>query len=97
MTGCTAGHEILLEMPTMVEVNAPRHAELLLDHPLVGERVVVLVPAGQSIKDVLMGLDVATTQPVIALVNGVVDDLNYTLQPGDKVRFLAQISGGSNT
>jgi molybdopterin converting factor small subunit len=95
MTGCRAGHELRLEKCKMMEANAPGHAELLLDHPLVGKRVVVLVPAGQSLRDALLGLDLTSIQPVIALVNGVVNDLNYTLQPGDKVRFLAQISGGS--
>jgi molybdopterin converting factor small subunit len=79
----------------MMEANAPGQAELSLGPPMVGERVVVLVSAGQSLREALMGVDLATTQPVIALVNGVVNDLNYTLQPGDKVRFLAQISGGS--
>jgi sulfur carrier protein ThiS len=77
--------------------NHPVSAELQLDPPLVQHRRLVQIPPGQTLHQVLDELDLHPAQPVIPLVNGVVADLSYELQPGDSVRFLAQISGGSFT
>jgi sulfur carrier protein ThiS len=71
------------------------YAELLLDPPMVQKRVHIHVPAGQMLREALEEMNFHPVQPVVALVNGKVCDLNYRLQPGDKVRFLAQISGGT--
>jgi len=70
-------------------------AELLLDPPFVQSRMQIRVPAGQTLHEALEMLAIRPFQPVIPLINGTVEDLNYRLQPGDTVRFLAQIAGGS--
>lgn len=80
-----------------MESNMSDHAELLLERPLVEDRIKILVTAGQTLHEALSGLNLKRTQPVIALVNGTVCDLSYRLNPGDSVRFLVQISGGSRT
>jgi molybdopterin converting factor small subunit len=52
------------------------------------------VPAGQTVLEALQGAGVELAQPVIAVVNGQVADLNYPLQAGDVVRLIPQIAGG---
>lgn len=65
-----------------------------------GKRV-VLVAAGQTIRQALEAEEIRLPRAAIALVtplgatSGLTSDLNHVLQPGDSVRFLFQISGGS--
>jgi sulfur carrier protein ThiS len=73
----------------------PVTANLQLDPPLVQHRQHVQIQPGLTLRQALDGLDLHPVQPVIPLVNGMVADLSYVLQPGDSVRFLAQISGGT--
>ena len=52
------------------------------------------VPAWQTIQSALGSLELALTQPPVAVVNGVTTELSYVLQPGDVVNLLPQIAGG---
>jgi sulfur carrier protein ThiS len=58
------------------------------------------VAAGQTVAQALQTLEIRLPQAGVVLVNpqgassGVTSDLNHVLRPGDKVRFLFQISGG---
>jgi len=52
------------------------------------------VPAGQSILDGLRWIGQPSNQAWVALVNGVTEDMQYILQPGDTVHLLPQIAGG---
>jgi hypothetical protein len=59
------------------------------------------VAAGQTIRQALETEGIRLPRAAIALVkprgasSGLTSDLNHVLQPGDSVRFLFQISGGS--
>jgi molybdopterin converting factor small subunit len=57
-------------------------------------RPALRVPAGQTVLEALHSAGVGLPQPVIAVVNGQVADLNYQLQAGDVVRLIPQIAGG---
>ncbi|RPI87393.1 MAG: hypothetical protein EHM41_05145 [Chloroflexi bacterium] len=52
------------------------------------------VPAGLTIQEVLLSIQLPTNQPLIALVNGSTAEMTYVLQPGDRVDLLPQIAGG---
>jgi hypothetical protein len=66
-----------------------------------GKRTVP-VAAGQTIRQALEAEGIRLPRAAIALVkpqgasSGLTSDLNHILQPGDTVRFLFQISGGSS-
>ena len=51
--------------------------------------------AGQTVLEALAALEIKFSQPVIAVVNGQTSDMNYCLQPGDRVRLIPQIGGGA--
>lgn len=70
------------------------NAYIRLDKPLVSEKRIAAVSAGQTIAQALDGLQIALPQAAVALVNGKTFDLSYLLEPGDSVSFLFQISGG---
>jgi hypothetical protein len=59
------------------------------------------VAVGQTIRQALEVEGICLPRAAIALVkpqgasSGLTSDLNHVLQPGDTVRFLFQISGGS--
>lgn len=53
------------------------------------------IPAGQTILRAVESAGLHFDQPVVALVNGQIQDLNYRLQAGDVVRLLYQIAGGA--
>jgi len=55
----------------------------------------LLFPAGQTIYTVMLELGISSAQPVVALVNGIAVDVHETLNPGDQIRLLPVISGGS--
>jgi molybdopterin converting factor small subunit len=58
------------------------------------DRPVLRVDAGQTVLEALRAARVALRQPVIAVANGQVVDLDYRLQAGDVVRLIPQIAGG---
>ena len=52
------------------------------------------VRAGQSIQDGVRSAGLSSLRPWVAVVNGVTEDIQYILQPGDVVQLLPQIVGG---
>lgn len=69
-------------------------AQLILDRPLVEQRIEAEVAAGQCYTDVLK---LYITKPGVAyvvLVDGVVVDQNEIIQPGVEIRCVPQIIGG---
>ena len=59
-----------------------------------GQRLSIQVPAGKSINQLLIDLNIQLSQAVTAVVNGQTTDLEQPLEPGDQVRLLPQIAGG---
>jgi len=58
------------------------------------QRPALRVTAGQTVLEALHSAHADLRQPVIAVANGQVVDLNYVLQAGDVVRLIPQIAGG---
>jgi molybdopterin converting factor small subunit len=56
--------------------------------------IIMQVPAGKSVNQTLMDLNIELSQAVVALVNGKTTDLEEPLVAGDQVRLLPQIAGG---
>ena len=75
--------------------NSGGSANLILDKPLVEQRMEVEVAVGQSYADVLKSYITKPGVAYVVLVNGVVIDQNLTIQPGDVIRCVPQIVGGN--
>lgn len=56
--------------------------------------VILQVPAGRSVNQILDDLEIKLSQAVAAVVNGQTTDLEQPLKSGDYVRLLPQIAGG---
>jgi len=69
-------------------------AHLILDKPLVAQRMEVEVAAGQRYTDVLKRFITKPGVAYVVLVDGVVVDQNETIQPGVEIRCVPQIIGG---
>lgn len=68
---------------------------IILVERLPGEpRRAVEAVAGVTILEALNAAGVSLQQPVVALVNGRTNDINYVLCSGDYVVLLPQIAGG---
>ena len=60
-----------------------------------GHFVIISAPAERSVNQTLQDLDIQLSQAVAAVVNGQATDLEQPLAPGDEVRLLPQIAGGT--
>ena len=69
-------------------------AHLILDKPLVAQRIEAEVAAGQRYTDVLKRFITKPGVAYIVLVDGVVVDQNEIIQPGVEIRCVPQIVGG---
>ncbi len=69
-------------------------AHLILDKPLVAQRIEAEVAAGQRYKDVLKRYIIKPGVAYIVLVDGVVVDQNEIIPPGVEIRCVPQIIGG---
>jgi len=69
-------------------------AQLILDKPLVAQRMEVEVAAGQRYTDVLKRFITKPGVAYVVLVDGVVVDQNEIIQPGVEIRCVPQIIGG---
>jgi len=69
-------------------------ASLTIDYPLVEEKMVLQVPAGQSLQEALRDLKIRPGLSFVILVNGVVVDQQVMVNSGDEIRCLPQILGG---
>lgn len=52
------------------------------------------VAPNQTVGQVVEGLRLGTSEPILAVVNGRVVDWNYKLAPGDKLELVQGIGGG---
>jgi sulfur carrier protein ThiS len=73
----------------------PEFARLTLDKPLVDERIILEVAAGQTLRAALKDLIVKPGVAYVVMVNGKVVDQAELIQPGDEIRCLPQIVGGN--
>jgi sulfur carrier protein ThiS len=74
--------------------NFTESAHLILDKPLVAQRIDVEVPAGQRYTEVLKRYITKPGVAYVVLVDGVVVDQNEIIQPGVEIRCVPQIIGG---
>ncbi len=74
--------------------NYAESAHLILDEPLVAERIDVQVAAGQRYIVVLKRYITKPGLAYIVLADGVVVDQNETIPPGTEIRCVPQIIGG---
>jgi sulfur carrier protein ThiS len=72
----------------------PNSASLTIDYPLVEKKMVLQVPAGQTLKEVLKDLKIRPGLSFVILVNGLVVDQQIMINSGDEIRCLPQILGG---
>jgi molybdopterin converting factor small subunit len=69
-------------------------AHLILEKPLVAKKIDTDIQAGKSYAEVLAQYITKPGVAYVAIVNGVVVDLNEKVQPGDEIRCVPQIIGG---
>jgi len=69
-------------------------AHVVLDKPLVAQRIDIQVFAGQSYAEVLKKYITKPGVAYVVLVHGVVVDMHQEIQPGDEIRCVPQIVGG---
>ena len=60
----------------------------------ISNNIILRVPAGKCVNQVLKDLNIQLSQAVSAIVNGQTTDLEEPLKSGDHVRLLPQIAGG---
>jgi len=82
------------EMNELNSNNFTGSAQLILDKPLVEQRMEVEVAAGQRYSDVLKRFIAKPGVAYVVLVDGVVIDQNEIIQPGVEIRCVPQIIGG---
>lgn len=81
-------------MSILSKSNFTEPAHLILDKPLVSQRMEVEVGAGQRLSDVLKRFITKPGVAYVVLVDGVVVDQNEIIQPGVEIRCIPQIIGG---
>lgn len=69
-------------------------AHLILDKPLVANKIDTHIVAGKTYAEVLTYYITKPGVAYVAIVNGVVVDLKEMVQPGDEIRCVPQIIGG---
>lgn len=74
--------------------NSTGLAHLILDKPLVAQRIETKVVAGQRYAEVLKQYITKPGVAYVVLVDGVVVDQNEIIQPGVEIRCVPQITGG---
>lgn len=82
------------EMSKINSSNSTGLAHLILDKPLVAQRIETEVVAGQRYAEVLKQYITKPGVAYVVLVDGVVVDQNEMIQPGVEIRCVPQITGG---
>jgi hypothetical protein len=82
------------EMNKVNSSNFSESAHLILDKPLVAQRIEVEIAAGQLYSEVLNRYITKPGVAYVVLVDGVVVDQNEIIQPGVEIRCVPQIIGG---
>lgn len=81
-------------MSNLSKRNFTESAHLILEKPLVAQRIEAEVAAGQRYTDVLKQYIIKPGVAYVVLVDGVVVDQNEIIQPGEEIRCVPQIIGG---
>lgn len=81
-------------MSELSSSNFTGSAHLILEKPLVAQRIELEVAAGQLYSDVLKRFITKPGVAYVVLVDGVVVDQNEIIQPGVEIRCVPQIIGG---
>jgi len=74
--------------------------EIWLEGPLakyLGNQGGVRLEPGQAVMEAAAHLGIPPNRAFVALVNGQVCDLDYRLAPGDRVRLIPPVAGGSGS
>lgn len=87
-------HPSLNEMSNELKEDKSKLAHLILDKPLVAEKIDTYIAAGKTYTEVLADFITKPGVAYVAIVNGVVVDLKEKVQPGDEIRCVPQIIGG---
>jgi hypothetical protein len=82
------------EMSKLSGSNFTESAHLILDKPLVAQRMEADIAAGQRYTDVLKRYITKPGVAYVVLVDGVVVDQNEIIQQGVEIRCVPQIIGG---
>lgn len=69
-------------------------AELVYER-ISGHEIVLQVPTGLSVNQILEVYDISLSQAVAGILNGQTVDLTLPLSENDEVRLLPQIAGGN--
>ncbi len=77
-----------------IEVRVFSGLEKFLPGKRFGEPVLVDLPEGATIKDVLHKLAIPEDQVFTMLVNGKHQKLNYTAREGERISFFPPVGGG---
>lgn len=81
-------------MNILSKSNFTESAHLILDKPLVEQRMETEVASGQRYNDVLKRFITKPGVAYVVLVDGVIVDQNEIIQPGVEIRCVPQIIGG---
>lgn len=81
-------------MRNEIEEDKSELAHLILDKPLVAERIDTHIAAGKTYAEMLAKYITKPGVAYVAIVNGMVVDLQEQIQPGDEIRCVPQIIGG---
>jgi molybdopterin converting factor small subunit len=81
-------------MSNEIEEDKSELAHLILDKPLVAEKIDTHVAAGKTYAEMLAQFITKPGVAYVVIVNGMVIDMNEQIQPGDEVRCVPQIIGG---
>ena len=82
------------KMKTAENKKLTESAHLILNEPLVAERIDVHVAAGQPYCVVLKRYITKPGQAYVVLVDGMVVDQSEIIQPDTEIRCVPQIAGG---
>ncbi len=55
----------------------------------------LIASADQTVREALSELNFPKTDPVLPVVNGLLEDLDHILQDGDRLELIPPISGGN--
>ena len=70
------------------------YATLILDKPLVNEKIRVQLAPGSKLTEFLASIEIKPGFAFVVLVNGLVSESDIIVQSGDEIRCLPQITGG---
>ncbi len=70
------------------------YATLHLEKPLVSEKVIFQIPAGENLQKILEQVEICPGFAFVVMINGLVSESNIIVNAGDEIHCLPQITGG---